>query len=66
MGALGTGAPVKIIVSSIYVPCVTPTSIALSCSARTDGTETDRFFFFFANKLLQFVVVFFDSRQVYY
>jgi len=53
-GALGMPAPIKIIVSSIYQHsfCI-PTSIALSCSARTDvlncsagtdGTEMDRFF----------------------
>ena len=40
MGALGAGAPVKIVVSRAcsYITCsvFTPTLIALSCSARTD------------------------------
>ena len=57
-GALGAGAPVKIVVSRAcpYSMCsfITPTSIALSCSSRTDvlscsagtdGAEMDRFFF---------------------
>jgi len=36
-GAPGAGAPIKIIVSSIYTcSFFTPTPIALSCSARTD------------------------------
>ena len=47
-GAPGAGTPVKVFISRAcpYTMCsfITSTSIALSCSAGTDGTETDIFF----------------------